>query len=128
MLEWISTLAWWTPLFFLVLHGFVAADLAYEEKSRDLFFAESFWMLVCLALFFILALAASVETHWAAISMIGLLLVAAYIRIASGLWRLQALGFARKRSCIALAIWLVSILTYGRLLVLGLLKYGVPYL
>lgn len=85
-------------------------------------------MLVCLALFFILALAASVEIHWALISMIGLFLVATYIRCASGLWRLQAQGFARKRSCIALAIWLVSILTYGRLLVLGLLKYGVPYL
>jgi hypothetical protein len=81
-----------------------------------------------LALFFILALAVSIEIHWAAISMVGLLLVAAYIRCASGLWHLQALDFARKRSCIALAIWLVSILTYGRLLVLGLLKYGVPYL
>jgi len=128
MLEWISTLAWWTPLFFLVLHSLATIDLRYEQRNLDLFFAEGFWLLVCLVLFFILALAASAEIQWAIISMIGLFLVATYIRCASGLWRLQALGFARKRSCIALAIWLVSILTYGRLLVLGLLKYRVPYL
>lgn len=128
MVEWISTLAWWTPLFFLVLHSLATIDLRYEQRNLDLFFAEGFWLLVCLVLFFILALAASAEIQWAIISMIGLFLVATYIRCAFGIWRLQALGFARKRSCIALAIWLVSILTYGRLLVLGLLKYGVPYL